>query len=400
MAKTADQIAAEEEQASKEHREQLAREANKKRNDAMLEQRNAIADSADGIKNEEDDLEPLTDEVWSQEDGDAGRPQRKTRAELIAEQDEEDRRREQEAMTEEEREAAAAAELLRNNERNEDALDEARAAGADDSRKNADGEVEYRVEIGGEEKWLTLSALREAVGQGDGEGETRQHPKKGVTTPATRGPTPEQLEEQRRAAEARRIEERQARKAKLIDLHTRASMGDEEAIAELADIQADSPRVTPEELERMVDSRVDARVRGTTAFDQAVQWFESEDGFAHELKAPGFKQKAGQIDKRLAEEHPDWSPRKRLEATGNELRRELRELQKFLGAPTTNGGSRRQQEPLSKLDRKREASGAEVPRASGRARQETEPDEVQTTSDAIAQLAAGRGQQRPITHKH
>ena len=400
MAKTAEEIRAEEDAANKEQREQLAREVNKKRNDAMLEQRNAIADSADDIKNEEDDLEPLTDEVWSQEDGSAGRPARKTRAELIAEQDEADRQRELEAMSEDEREAAAAAELLRNNERNEDALDEARAAGADESRRNADGAIEYRVEVAGEVKWLTLAALRESVGQGSGEGDSRQHPKKGATTPATRGPTPEQLEEQRRAAEARRKEERDARKAKLIDLHTRASMGDEEAIAELADIQADSPRVTPEEIERMVDSRVDARVEGKTAFDRAVEWFESDDGYGRELKAPGFKKRAAEIDKQLADEFPTLSPRERLDRTGKALRKELAEMAKYLGAKPGNGSPRREAEPQTKLERKRQASGAEVPRASGRARQETEPDEVQTTSDAITELARGRGQQRPITHKH
>lgn len=393
MVKTPAEIAADEKAASDAQREQLAREANKKRNDALLEQRNAIADSADEIKTEEDDLEPLTDEAWDQGD----RPDhvtKKTRAERIAAQEEADRQAELDAMTEDEREAAAAAELLRNNERDEDDRDEARKAGADDVRKNEDGVTEYRV--GG--KWLTLSALRELGGdpaEGDGTGQADD---KGDKTRATRGPTPEQLEEQRRAAEARRKEERDARKAKFKDLQLRASMGDEEAIDELADIQADSTRVTPEEIERMVDSRVDARVVGKTAFDQAVAWFESDDGYAHELGAPGFKDKAAVIDARLFKEHPDWSPRKRLEATGKELRQELGKLQKFLGVkPGTGSGAARRTEPPSKLERKREAAG-EVPRASGRARPDVEPDEKETVSEAIAGLAKGRGQGRPIQH--
>jgi hypothetical protein len=393
--KTPAEIQADEKAASDAQREQLAREANKKRNDAMLEQRNAIADSADDIKNEEDDLEPLTDEAWDQGDR-PDQARRKSRAERIAEQEEQDRQAELDAMSEEEREAEAAAELLRNNERNEDELDQARAAGADDVRKNEEGVTEYRV--GG--KWLTLSALRKLGGDVSDESDTGQGDKAGVKTAATRGPTPEQLQEQRRAEEQRRKEEREARKAKFKDLQLRASMGDEEAIDELADIQADSTRVTPEELERMVDQRVDARVVGRTAFDQAVAWFESDDGYAHELAAPGFKSKAAVIDKRLADEHPDWSPRQRLDATGKELRKELRELESFLGVkPRAGNGERRTEQPLSKLERKRQASD-EVPRASGRQRPDVEPDEVETTQEAIQQLARARGQGRPITHKH
>lgn len=394
--KTPAEIQADEKAASDAQREQLAREANKKRNDALLEERNAIADSADEIKTEEDDLEPLTDEAWDQGD----RPDhvtKKTRAERIAAQEEADRQAELEAMTEDEREAAAAAELLRNNERNEDELDEARAAGAEESRKNEAGQIEYRVEIGGKVKWLTLSALRAAVGQGSGEADTGQGGEGGDKTRATRGPTPEQLEEQRRAEEQRRSDEKAARKAKFKDLQLRASMGDEEAIDELADIQADSTRVTPEELERMVDQRVDARVVGRTAFDQAVSWFESDEGFAHELAAPGFKDKAAVIDKRLAAEHPDWTPRRRLEATGKELRGELGKLEKFLGVKPSAGNGARREEPASRLARKR-AAADEVPRASGRQRPDTEPDEKETVSEAIAGLAKGRGQGRPIQH--
>lgn len=391
--KTPEQIAAEEEAASKEHREELARQANKKRNDAALEARNAIADSADSIKTEEDELEPLTDEVWDQED----RPdqRRRTRAEAIADQDDAEERERRAAAGEESEDEAAAA-LLRNREREEDELDEARQAGAADSRRNAAGVVEYRIEVAGEEKWLTLSQLRSAAGGESEESDAGQRRREGVTNAATRGPSPEALEAQRLADEQQRKTEKDARKAKLKDLLLKASMGDEEAIDQLADMQAEDSRVTPEALNRMVDERVDARVEGKTSFDRAVHWFESEEGFAHELKAPGFKTKAAEIDRRLAQEHPEWNPRRRLEATGNELRKELKELRSFLGAPAA--GARRPAEPQSRLDRKRQASGAEVPRAQGRARSEGEPDEVETTADAIQALARSRGQQRPISH--
>jgi hypothetical protein len=397
--KTPEQVAADEEQASKEHREQLAREANKKRNDALLEARNAIADRADEIKTEEDDLEPLTDEKWDQED----RPDqvtRRTRAERLAAQEEEEAEDEAtKGMTESEKEAYYAAKIIRDNEQLDEDLDEARDAGADDSRKNADGEVEYRIEVAGKVKWLTLAQLREQAGDVPTDDESGQPGKKGVTTPATRTPSPEALEAQRQAEEQVNAQ-RAERRAKLKDLYTRASMGDEEAIDALADMQADDSRVTPELLTRMVDERVDARVEGKTAFDRAVEWFESDDGYGRELAAPGFKKKAAEIDARLAREQPELTPRQRLDLTGKELRTELKQLQEYLGVkPDASVGARRGARPDSKLDRKRNAP-AEVPRASGRPRPDVEPDEVQTTQDAIQQLARGRGQQRPISHKH
>ncbi len=384
--KTPEEIAAEEVAASKEQREQLARDANKKRNDALLEARNAIADSADEIKNEEDDLVPLTDDVWDQQDR-PDNPARKSRAELIAEQDEE------EEISEDE----AAARLIREQEALDRDMDDARDAGAEDTRKNDKGVVEYKV---GDE-WLTLKQLRARAGDVSSEEDTGHKGEEGDKTPPTRTPSPEALQAQREAEEQARKEAKDARKAKLRDLYTRASMGDEQAIDELADMQADDSRVTPEALNRMVDERVDARVVGTTAFEKAKDWFESKDGFARELAAPGFKKKAAEIDYRLAQEHPEWSPRRRLEATGTELRKELRELQKFLGVkpdPTAGNGERTRENP--KLERKRLASGADVPRAAGRARPETEPDEIESTQDAIAQMAKSRGQARPISHKH
>ncbi len=387
--KTPEEIAADEE-ANRAQREQLAREANKKRNDAQLEARNAIADSADEIKDEEEDLVELTDEQWDQEDRQTDAPRRKTRAERLAEQEAE----EEGELTEEE----AAARLLRAREREDKDADVARDAGADDSRRNKAGQMEYRVEINGEEKWLTVSELRAHAGQAPTGDDAGQRTQAGDKTPRTQGPTPEQLAEQRQAAERKRTEERQARKAKLIDLHTRASMGDEEAIAELADIQADSSRVTPDEIERMVDSRVAARVQATTAFERDVAWFESDAGYGRELKAPGFKQKAAQIDARLAKEHPELSSRARLDRTGKELRRELAEMAKYLGAPAgTTRTSSTTSRPETKLQRKQNAAD-EVPRASGRPEREEEPDERMSASEAIANLAKQRGQARAIKH--
>jgi len=393
MPKSAEEIAADNE-ANREQREQLAREANKRRNDALLEARNAIADRADEIKDEEEDLVELTDEVWDQQDRGEGGAARKTRAEQLAEAEAEAERRERASMSEEEREQAAAAELLREQERLDAEQDAARDAGATDVRKNAKGQTEYRVDTPAGVKWLTLGQLRAQAGQVAEESQTGQDGRDGDITARTRTPSRE-TEQARAHAEEQAKKEREERRARLKDLYTRASMGDDEAIEALADMQSETPRVTPEVLIRMVDERVDARVEGKTAFDRAVEWFESEDGFATELAAPGFKAKAAQIDARLAREHPEWSPRKRLEATGTELRQELAQLRQYLGAPNNVTPTRETRTP-SKLDRKRSAS--QVPQAAGRTRQEAEPDERETTQEAIARMAASRGQARAIKH--
>lgn len=390
--KTPEQITADEEAASREQREQLAREANKKRNDQLLEARNRIADNADEQKVDEDELEPLTDEVWDQQD----RPdnvRKKSRAELIAEQEAAEDAEANEGLTEEE----AAARLLRTKEAEDLELDEARDAGADDSRKNDDGEVEYRVEVNGKVTWLTLAALREHAGQPAGDADSRQDPKKGAITPATRTPSPEAVEAQRQAEERRKTE-KAALRAKLRDLNLRASMGDEQAIDELTDLQLEAIQGDSDGLLRKVDERVDARVGAVSDFRRAVDWFESEAGYARELSAPGFKDKAAAIDKRIANEQPTLTPRERLDLTGKELRTELKRMQEFFGVKPNAGNGARTREPETKLERKRNAP--QVPQAAGRTRPDVEPDEAQTTQEAIRQMARSRGQQRPISHKH
>lgn len=395
MPKTPKEIEADEIAASNAERERISKESNKKRNEALLEARNAIADKADEVKVEEDELEPLTDEIWAQEDRKEGKA-KKSRAEMIAEQDDAEER-ERAALSEDEKEAREAGKLIQKAQAEEEELDEAREAGADDARENEDGVKEYRVEAHGRVEWLTLSDLRARAGDTSSEEDTGQPSAKGAKSPAANVPTPEQRAEARRQAEERVKAEREARKATLKDLYLRASMGDEEAIDALAEMQADSSRVTPEDLTRIVDERVDARVEGKTAFDRAVDWFESDKGYARELAAPGFKQKAAVIDARMAQEHPEWNPRQRLDATGKELRKELADMAKYLGAKPN--GTPRRDEPESKLERKRNAPG-EVPRAAGRMRPDVEPDEVQSTQEAIQALARGRGQGRPISHKH
>lgn len=390
------ELTAEEIKASKEQREQLAREANQRRNEAKLAERNAIADRSDEIKDEEDDLVPLTDEIWDQNDGEEGHAKRKTRAQLLAEQEAEEEAEDPEfaGLSDDEKEAKASAKLLKAKEREDRAADTARKAGAEDSRRNDDGDMEYLV---GEE-WLTVAQLRAKAGAVDDES-ALQDDEGGAKTAAPKrtSPTSEQREELRRQAEERRKTERANLRTRLIDLNTRASMGDEAAIGELADLQADLLSGDSERVASMVDERVDARVGARTAFDNAVAWFESDKGYARELSAPGFKVKAGQIDARLAKEQPDLTARERLDLVGKELRKDLAQMAKFLGAkPNTGNGATREQE--TKLERKRNAP--QVPQAAGRTRPDVEPDETETVSEAIQKLAQSRGQARPVQHKH
>lgn len=367
MPKTDAEIAADE-AANKEHREQLARDANKKRNDARIEAMNAIADNADRADPEKLDLEDVTEEML-EEPGN----KRLTREEQLAAQE-----------AEEEREAEAAAAALRESQGQEDTLDEARAAGADDSRKSEQGVVEYRLVVNGEEKWLTLEQLRATAGKVASADDYLHRAKKGATSEADpAAPSPEAIAEARRQAQERQQREAAEYKAKLKDLYTKASMGDEQAIDELAEIQAGLSRVTPDVL-RIVDERVDARVVGRSTFEKAVEWFETE--YAPELSTRPLKAYAARRDREIADAHPDWEPKARLKMVGDEMR-QLR---------TDLGGKPAGKTPATKLDRK--AGAPQVPSAAGRQRPEAEPEESASTVETIGQMARARGQAHAIKH--
>ena len=100
-------------------REIEARAANKARNDERLERLNNIANQADERKSQ-DGMEDLEDEAWT-EQGVRAAEQEQDEGEIVAEAEETDR-----------------------------ALDEARAAGADDV-KITNGETYYRLIVNGTE---------------------------------------------------------------------------------------------------------------------------------------------------------------------------------------------------------------------------------------------------------
>lgn len=362
MPKTDEELAAEE-KATKEHREQLAREANQRRNETLLAARNAIADNADRADPEKEDLQDVTDEMLADHGGD-GKP--RTRAQQLTEQEEE-----------------AAAELLRAAEREDKAQDEARAAGADDIRKTEEGVTEYRLEVNGEEKWLTLEQLRARAGDSSDEEEPLQPGKRGAKREPDPTPTPQAQAEARRQAEERQAAEAAAYKAHLKELYTKASMGDEQAIDELAEIQTRLSRVTPDVL-RVVNEQVDARMVGRTTFEKAVEWFETE--YAPELSTNTLKAYAARRDREIANENPDMAPRARLKLVGEEMRKIRTDL----------GGKPSGKTPPSKLERKERAP--QVPSAAGRQRPDAEPDEAESTQDTIRRMAQSRGQSAAIKH--
>lgn len=365
MPKSEAEIAADE-KATREHREELAREANQKRNDALLAARNAIADNADRTDPEKTDLEDVTDEML---DVDEPQTRRLTRAEQLAAQEEE--------------EAEAAAKVLREAQGEEDKLDEARKAGADDSRKNDAGVIEYRVEVNGEEKWLTLEALRAAAGAGPEPEGDLQATRKGATSDPDPSHTPQARAEARRQAAEKQAAEAAAYKAHLKDLFTKASMGDEQAIDELAEIQVGQSRVTPDVL-RIVNEQVDARMVGRSTFERAVAWFEAE--YQPELSTNTLKAFAARRDKEIAEANPDMEPRARLKLVGDEMRQLRKDL----------GGEPARKTPETKLERKKAAP--QVPSAAGRQRPEPDADEAESTQDTIRRMAQSRGQSAAIKH--
>lgn len=360
MAKSKKQIAADE-TASRKEREALALEANKKRNEEQLSRRNAIADASDAHDPEKLDLEEVSDEAWAEEDN-------------------VDRGDDEEAEGEEK--TGDDAEAVRQAQADEDANDVAREAGAEDSRKRKDGVVEYKLTVNGKVRWQTLKEIRDAAQKVESADEYLQQATDGVRRLATDGHADDDAEALR-TADAEAAADLAARREHLKDLYRRAAVGDEEAIDELAQLQAGLPRVTPDVL-RTVDERVDARMKGRQTFEDAVVWFESE--YATELSSPLAKQIAGRRDAEIAGQNPKMPPRERLKKVGDELR----QLRKELGAPLDGSAK------PNKQQRKEDAPA--LPTAAGRQRPAGDEEEAETPGTAIERMAKARGQARAIKH--
>lgn len=319
-----------------EHRKQLAEEANKARNQLMLDRRNEIADRAD-----------------------------ERRTEDLADYEEKDPPEEPEEEEETEEEVVAEAQKV------DRELDEARDAGADDIRV-VDGKTEYRTVVNGREKWQTLQELRATAQKVESADEYLQQAAESVKRASQLTPSAEQVERQAKADE-----EAKARKARLRETLSRAVMGDEAALDALAQSIDEGPsRVTPDVLQ-LVDQRVDGRM----TFRQAAAWFDTE--YAEELKHPLLKNYIVTRDAQMAEQHPEMPFKERLKSVGDEVR----QMRKDLGGSVT---------PSTKQARKE--SAPQVPTsAASRVRAAPEEEEEGYVS-AIDRMAKARGQ--PRAHKH
>lgn len=317
-------------------RERLAAEANKKRNEEMLDRRNAIADRADEARAADfEDYNPEEDQDESEEE----------------EEETED-------------------EVVRQAQKVDRELDEARDAGADDIRV-VEGTTQYRTVVNGKERWQSLAELRATAQKVESADEYLQEAAESVRKAAQLQPSAEE-----RKAQA--DEEAKARRTRLRETLSRAVMGDDEALDQLAQVIDEVPsRVTPDVLQA-VDQRVDGRM----TFRQAAAWFDQE--YAEELKSPRLKQYIVTRDSQMAAEHPEMSFKDRLKAVGDEVR----EMRKELGGSVTP--------PSTKQARKEAAP--QVPTAAATRTREAPADEEEGYESAIDRMAKARGQ--PRAHKH
>jgi hypothetical protein len=341
-------------------REAQARESNTRRNSERLARMEQIADSAENTPEHRDD-EPVTDDMWQAQETGEEPTEEQINARAIARAQKE---------SEGEEEPSGDEEPAREAGNEEEELDEAREAGADDVRvKN--GVKEYLLVINGKRVWKTLTEIRTAASKIEAADEYLQTATETVRNATRATPTSEENVEA-----ARQFKER---KAHIADLYRRANLGDEQAIDELAEIQAAPSAVTPDVL-RTLDERFDSRV----TFREAVDWFEGE--YEPELKHPAMKLYAGQLDAALAKANPTMSPKVRLKKVGEQIRRETRET---FGTRSSSG-------PSGKAQRKAEVRG--VTPAGERRQERNEDTEEESTQSVIQKIAQGRHQPRAVVH--
>jgi len=318
-------------------REKAAREANAARNNERLERLNAIANQADELKTK-DGLEDIPDEAWQEPRGDAAEEEKPEA--VIADAEAADR-----------------------------AADEAREAGASDV-KEVNGETYYLLVVNGQERWLTLKQLRETSSKVSAADEYLRDAKEAAkrVTAAPLSTTDEGSS---------------PKKGRARELLSRALMGEQEAVDELAQlIDAEPSRVTPDVLQA-VDERVDGRL----TFRTAVEWFDQE--YKSELADPELKARIVRRDKEMATLYPEMDFRQRLKEVGEEARA-MRIAKGRSGPVSTDRLHEKEQ---------RKASVRALPTAAGRQVEESDEDDGETYESAIAGIAKARGQSRPVVHK-
>lgn len=328
------------EDQKRQEREKAAREANAARNNERLARLEQIANQSDELKTK-DGMEDIPDEAW-QEPG-----------------------ARKEAPVEEE----APEKVIADAEAVDRAADEAREAGAKDV-KEVDGTTYYLVIVNGTERWLTLKQLRETSSKVSAADQYLHDAKEAAKRVA--------------AAPSSTDEESSPKKGRARELLSRALMGEQEAVDELAQlIDAEPSRVTPDVLQA-VDERVDGRL----TFRDAVKWFDQE--YKTELDDPELKARIVRRDSEIAKLYPEMDFKQRLKEVGEEAR--AIRIAKGRSTPV----------PLERLREKeqRKASVRALPSAAGRvSEEESEADDGETYESAIAGIAKARGQGRPVVHK-
>jgi hypothetical protein len=302
-------------------REQEAKAANDKRNNERLERLNAIANQND----ENGEFDDIEDEAWDDQTPAADVP---------------------DAEPEE--------------------VTEARSHGADDVRET-NGETYYRIIVNGQERWLTLGQLRETSSKVTAADEYLRNAKQAMQNVHVAPST----------------DEPQSRETGVRDMLTRALMGEQEAIDELARRLERTPSQT--DVLRSVDERIDGRL----TFRQAVDWFETE--YADTLKIEPVRARAVQVDAELAAQNPEMDFKARLKMVGDDARNYLQQLRSQLGVVAPDSG-RSQKEA-------RKASVRSLPVAGGRQSDGGEEGDDETYETTISKMAQSRGQGRPIIHK-
>jgi hypothetical protein len=302
--------------------EDMAARALAERNDARLERLNAIANQADEQREFEDMPE---EDVWQDSDQDESVP---------------------DAEPEE--------------------ITEARAAGADDVRET-NGQTYYRIIVNGQERWLTLQQLRETSSKVSAADEYLRNAKFAAQNVGT-APSVE--------------DEPQSRQAGVRDVLTRALMGEQDAIEELARRLEAAP--SRQDVLQAVDGRIDGRL----TFRQAVDWFETE--YADALKIEPVRARAVQVDAELAQQNPEMDFKARLKMVGDDAKTYLQQLRQQVGASG---------EQVKSQKEARKASVRSIPVAAGRKSESDDEGDDESHESAIARMASARGQSRPIIHR-
>lgn len=229
------------------------------------------------------------------------------------------------------------------------------------------GENYYRIIVNGVEKWLSLQQLRDTSSKVTAADEYLRNAKEAVKNITAQAPSKDEP-----AIPA---------KGRVREVLTRALMGEQDAIDELA-LHLDGT-LSREDVLKAVDGRVDGRL----TFREAVDWFETEYGDV--LKIDAVRQRAVSVDAEMAQQDPNMDFKARLKQVGDDARQYHQQLRRQFGADDTG---RSQKEA-------RKASVRSIPVAGQRQAGEEDEDDGESYESAIGKIASARGQGRPIIHR-